>query len=93
MAVSNDAYKVAFSDSNGYYVGNFDISFNLIGDYTYLSEQDFININKNNEYFEDYHIDVEKIYPFLKNRDSINPHQVKPIYIKKIGVEIDKSSK
>lgn len=93
MAVSNDAYKVAFSDSNGYYVGNFDTSFNLIGDYTYLSEQDFININKNNEYFEDYHIDVEKIYPFLKNRDSINPHQVKPIYIKKIGVEIDKSSK
>ena len=44
------------------------------------------------KYFEDYHIDVEKIYPFLKNRDSINPHQVKPIYIKKIGVEIDKSS-
>ena len=93
MAISNNTYKVAFSDSNGYYVGNFDESFNLIEDYTYLSEQDFININKNNEYFEDYHIDVEKIYPFLKNRDSINPHQVKPIYIKKIGVEIDKSSK
>ena len=93
MAISNNTYKVAFSDSNGYYVGNFDESFNLIEDYTYLSEQDFININKNNEYFKDYHIDVEKIYPFLKNRDSINPHQVKPIYIKKIGVEIDKNSK
>ena len=80
MAVSNNVHKVAFSDSNGYYVGNFDKTFNLIGDYTYLKDQD-------------YNIDVEKIYAFLKNRKNINPHQVKPIYIKKIGVEIDKSSK
>ena len=93
MAVSNNTYKVAFSDSNGYYVGNFDESFNLIGDYTYLKDQDFANLNTNNEYLLDYNIDVEKIYAFLKNRKSINPHQVKPIYIKKIGVEIDKSSK
>ena len=93
MAISNDTYKVAFSDSNGYYVGNFDESFNLIGDYTYLKDQDFVNLNTNNEYLLDYNIDVEKIYAFLKNRKSINPHQVKPIYIKKIGVEIDKSSK
>lgn len=93
MSISNKAYKVAFSDSNGYYVGNFDESFNLIEDYTYLKEQDFAILNSNNEYLLDYNIDVEKIYAFLKNRKSINPHQVKPIYIKKIGVEIDKSSK
>ena len=93
MAISNNTYKVAFSDSNGYYVGNFDESFNLIEDYTYLKDQDFATLNINNDYYLNYNIDVEKIYAFLKNRKSINPHQVKPIYIKKIGVEIDKSSK
>ena len=84
---------MAFSDSNGYYVGNFDESFNLIEDYSYLKNQDFSTLNRNNDYYLNYNIDVEKIYAFLKNRKSINPHQVKPIYIKKIGVEIDKSSK
>ena len=93
MAISNNTYKVAFSDSNGYYVGNFDESFNLIEDYTYLKDQDFATLNINNDYYLNYNIDVEKIYAFLKNRKSINPHQVKPIYIKKIGVEIDKNSK
>ena len=93
MAISNNVYKVAFSDSNGYYVGNFNESFNLIEDYSYLKDQDFVNLNTNNDYLTEYNIDVEKIYTFLKNRKSINPHQVKPIYIKKIGVEIDKSSK
>ena len=93
MAISNNAYRVAFSDSNGYYVGNFDESFNLIEDYSYLKDQDFVILNSNNDYYLDYDIDVEKIYAFLKSRKSINPHQVKPIYIKKIGVEIDKSSK
>ena len=42
MAISNNTYKVAFSDSNGYYIGNYDESFNLIEDYTYLKDQDFI---------------------------------------------------
>ena len=93
MAISNNVHKVAFSDSNGYYVGNFDKTFNLIGDYTYLKDQDFANLNTDNDYLTEYNIDVEKIYAFLKNRKNINPHQVKPIYIKKIGVEIDKSSK
>ena len=93
MAISNNTYKVAFSDSNGYYVGNFDESFNLIEDYSYLKNQDFSTLNRNNDYYLNYNIDVEKIYAFLKNRKSINPHQVKPVYIKKIGVEIDKSSK
>lgn len=74
-------------------MGNFNESFNLIEDYSYLKDQDFVNLNTNNDYLTEYNIDVEKIYTFLKNRKSINPHQVKPIYIKKIGVEIDKSSK
>lgn len=93
MAISNNTSKVAFSDSNGYYVGNFDESCNLISEYAYITNQDFTILNKKDEYYTDYNIDVEKIYTHLRNRENINPHQAKPIYIKKIGVEIDKSSK
>ena len=50
MAISNNTYKVAFSDSNGYYIGNYDESFNLIEDYTYLKDQDFNNLNFNNDW-------------------------------------------
>ena len=33
-----------------------------------------------------------KIYKFLNNKEYVNPHDVNPIYVKKIGVEIDKNS-
>ena len=39
-----------------------------------------------------YEIDIEKVYKFLKDKKAINPHEVNPIYVKKIGVEIDKKS-
>lgn len=92
MAISNNKFKVAMSDSNGYYIANFDKSFNLENDYRYLKEDEFKLINSNKHYCLDYIIDINKIYKFLENRKSINPHQVKPIYVKKIGVEIDKKS-
>ncbi len=44
------------------------------------------------EYIDNYKIDIEKVYKFLKNVNPVNAHSVKPLYIKKIGVEIDKKS-
>ena len=49
-------------------------------------------MKNNNEYIDNYKIDIEKVYDFLKNVEPINAHSVKPLYIKKIGVEIDKKS-
>ena len=51
-----------------------------------------LNLNKDNTYSLDYNVDAEKIYEFLKTREPENAHQVKPVYIKKIGVELDKKS-
>lgn len=92
MAISNEKNKVAFSDNNGYYVGNFDKNYNLLKDYNYVNDEEFTKLNKDNNYFLNYNIDAEKIYQFLKNRKAENAHQVKPVYIKKIGVELDKKS-
>ena len=92
MAISNEKKHVAFSDNNGYYVGDFDNNKTLIGDYSYVSDEEFAKLNKDNTYSLDYNVDAEKIYEFLKNREPENAHQVKPVYIKKIGVELDKKS-
>ena len=92
MAISNEKNYVAFSDNNGYYVGKFNDNKTLIDDYAYLSDNEFTKLNKDNTYSLDYEIAAEKVYKFLKTREPENTHQVKPIYIKKIGVELDKKS-
>ena len=92
MAISNEKNYVAFSDNNGYYVGKFNDNKTLIDDYAYLSDDEFTKLNKDNIYSLDYEIAAEKVYKFLKTREPENAHQVKPIYIKKIGVELDKKS-
>lgn len=92
MAISNEKNYVAFSDNNGYYVGKFNDNKTLIDDYAYLSDDEFTKLNKDNTYSLDYEIAAEKIYEFLKTKKPVNAHQVKPIYIKKIGVELDKKS-
>lgn len=87
--VSTGANKVALSDGNGYYIGEFDDNHNILKDYYYLSNKDF---NDNSEYAVEFIYDIEKVYKYLLTQDGINPHGAKPIYVKKIGVEIDKKS-
>ncbi len=90
MAISNKSYKVAFSDNNGYYLGEFDSDFNKIKEYKYVNNEEFYNNYR--DYNTNYYINAEEIYKFLNKRKPTNPHIVNPIYIKKIGVEIDKTS-
>lgn len=91
-SISNNASKVAINDGNGCYLGEFDKDFKPSKNFIYVNNSDFINIENKSEYVENYKIDIEKIYEFLKNVEPINAHSVKPLYIKKIGVEIDKKS-
>ena len=93
VEISTNAKKVALGDSNGYYIGCFDNNHQAITDYYYLSNNDFEKLEDKDEYTKDYILDIEKVIDYLKNKESINPHSAKPIYVKKIGVEIDKASK
>ncbi len=90
MAISNNSKKVAIDDNNGYYVGLFDDNYNEIEEYKYIAKDDLVDLV---DFELNYKVDAEKIYAYMKNVDSINPHSANPIYIKKIGVEIDKESK
>ena len=90
MAVSSNSKNVLINDGNGYYVGIFGDNFEKNDDYKYINKSEMLDISN---YQTEYKIDPEKVYEFLKAKESINSHSVNPIYINKIGVEIDKESK
>lgn len=50
---------------------------NLIGDFTYISNQKFDDIET-----IEYNPDIEKIVNTFKDKESENPHAVSPIYLK-----------
>ena len=90
MCISSNKQKVAFNDGNGYYIGEFNNKNELIDNYKYINNEEYNNNYQ--DYYTDYIINPEKVYEFLINRKPINAHLVNPIYVKKIGVEIDKDS-
>jgi len=88
FAVSNnteDNKLITISDLKGKFVGYFDKENNLIEDYLYLNNKEYEEYIKNKNELKECKFDLEKIYKYLKNKDSINPHLVNPIYIK--GIE------
>lgn len=89
LAVSLDYSEkiVGFSDKNGYYIGIFTQNNELIGEYEYLSNLEFSEYNKLHKVNTEIEIDYEKIFTYAEKLNSINYHQVNPIYIKKLDVE------
>ena len=79
-------------DLKGAYVGYFDKDNNLLEDYVYLNKKEYEEYVKDKKDYliTDYKFDVEKIYRYLKLKNSINPHLVNPIYIKGIDALNDK---
>ena len=75
-------------DNNDYYIGIFDEKTKLIGEYKYLNKAQYSEFEQKHHVITDIEIDYEKVYNYVKkNKEPINPHAVKPIYIKKISVE------
>ena len=76
---------IGIRDKNGAFIGNFDQNHELVGDYYYLSNQELEKANENIIFDEV--INLDKVYEYLKDKKSIPPHFVKPIYVKKIEVD------
>lgn len=89
MAVTLDCDEriVAFSDKNGYYIGIFNYNCELIGTYEYLSNKEFEEYSKDYNVFTNLKLDYKKIIDFALKKDTLIPHEVNPIYIKKLDVE------
>ncbi len=93
VSSESDKNKLIYiSDLKGKYIGYFNKDNEMLTNYIYLSNKEFDNyIKDKKEYIIDNSkFDLEKIYDYLKNKDSINPHLVNPIYIKGIDALNDK---
>ena len=78
---------VAFNDKNGYYVGIFDENMNLIGNYEYLSNAEFKEYSDKYNVYTEVELNYSNIINYTMNKETVNPHQVNPVYIKKLDVE------
>lgn len=89
LAVSTDAPEkiVAFSDNNGYYIGIFDKSCNLIGNYEYLTKTELDVFSQKYDVLQNIKINYKNVIRYALTKNKLNPHEVNPIYIKKIDVE------
>ena len=89
VCAGTDSKTVAFSDNNGYYVGIFDNKNNVVGNYEYLNNSEYKEFAKKYKVVIDKDItfDYLKIINYALTKNEINPHEVNPVYIKKIAVE------
>ncbi len=81
--------NIGISDRNGIYVGSFDKNHNLKEDYYYLTNEEYEKSSIKIEILDDQEVDIEKIYKYLEDKEEINPHLLKPLYVKKIEVTHD----
>ena len=71
-------------DRNGIFVGEFNANHELINDYFYLSNEEVKNFEKDIKL--DTSVDYQKVYDFMKEMNSVSPHLLKPLYVKKLEV-------
>lgn len=81
----NSDIILGISDKNGVFVGNFNKEHELKEDYFYLTNKELENYPEEVTLAEK--IDIVKVCAFLKDKDSISPHLLKPIYVKKIEAQ------
>ena len=87
MAVCCDGDKkcVSLEDRNGAFVGEFNKDNELINDIVYMNKTAYLEYKQNNNVITDIDINYEQVYDFVSKKKSINPHEVKPLYIKGIS--------
>jgi len=92
LAVSDEVLSkkiISVSDPKGRYYGIFENN-QLISEISYLSEDLFsVFLEENPELIliDKISLNLEVIYDYLKNQPSVNPHLVKPVYVKQIEVQ------
>lgn len=87
----NEKY-VAITDRNGAFVGHFDGEYKPLDSFVYLTNTEYLDYCKKHTVYENVNINYEKVYSFTCQLDNINPHEVKPLYVKGISVLNDKRS-
>ena len=83
-AVKQDEY-IALSEKNGYFIGK--IKNKQIMDYQYLTNQEYLDFKSKNKVLEPTKVYLKNIMKYAHQKNTLNPHEVNPFYVKKIEVE------
>lgn len=82
---------VSIEDRNGAFVGHFDGNNKLVDNMVYLNKTSYEDYKNKYEVVSDIDINFEVVYEYvINNVEPINPHLVKPLYIKGISALNDK---
>lgn len=87
-----DKKIVAIEDRNGAFVGVFNASYEQLEDFVYLNKSVYVEYRENNEVLTDIEVDYENVYDYVKSLEPLNPHDIKPLYIKGISALNDKKN-
>ena len=85
LGVDTDKKIVALEDRNGAFVGIFDSSYNTLEPLQYMNKSTYTEFKDNNEVNTLVDVDYEKVYEYIMKQNPLNPHEVKPLYIKGIS--------
>lgn len=85
LNVNRDKKIVALEDRNGAYVGVFDKNNNKMEDFKYLSKSVYDEYKQNNDVLTSVDVDYDLVYDYVMNLNTLNPHEVKPLYVKGIS--------
>lgn len=80
----DDDVIVGIKDRNGVFIGEFTEDKTLLNDYYYLTNKEFETFNKN--IILDDNVDLIEVIKYLKHKESVHPHLLKPLYVKRIEV-------
>lgn len=85
LGVYADKKIVALEDRNGAFVGIFDSSYNTLEPLQYMNKSTYSEFKENNDVNTLVDVDYEKVYEYVMTLKELNPHEVKPLYIKGIS--------
>lgn len=90
LGIKSEKKIVALEDRNGAFVASFDKDNKLIDEFKYLAKSLYNDFKNDNEVFTDVDVDYEIVYQHVMKSAAINPHEVKPLYVKGISALNDK---
>lgn len=92
LAINVDSERkvIALEDRTGAFVGVFDKDNNIIEDFTYMNNSVYREYKSTNDVITDVDINYESVIKYVSTLDALNPHEVKPLYIKGISALNDK---
>lgn len=83
--IDKESEYLSLKEKNGYFIAK--INQNKLKDYRYLKKSEYEEFLKKHKVMEPTKIDYEKLCVYAHQKESLNPHEVNPFYVKKIEVE------